>query len=193
MEQDRVIAGYLLRRDEYRAVLRAERIAAGESGDVKLPKWVGTTVQLAGRMTKAAAIGTGQACRLVYDKRWIGSNSMKDGRSNGICVLCGRCVEDQEHVLLRCSDGIRGELLADIHTHIGGVIRRGGPGAAALETLAAIARDRTEGYSIYPGLFTPAIVSALQSSIEWTRPSDSTSFARLCKNLAPYMQHSCRV
>ena len=52
MEQDRVIAGYLLRRDEYRAVLRAERIAAGESGDTKLPRWVGTTVQLAGRMTK---------------------------------------------------------------------------------------------------------------------------------------------
>ena len=48
MEQERVTMGYLLRRDEYRAVLRAERVAAGESSDTKRPRWVGTTVQLPG-------------------------------------------------------------------------------------------------------------------------------------------------
>jgi hypothetical protein len=91
--------GYLVRRDEYRATtLGVERIAAGESGDTKRPRWEGTTVRLPGRMAKAAAIGTGQACRLVYDKRWIGSNSMKDGRASGICVLCGRHAEDQEMI-----------------------------------------------------------------------------------------------
>ena len=37
MEQERVTMGYLLRRDEYRAVLRDERVAAGESGDTKRP------------------------------------------------------------------------------------------------------------------------------------------------------------
>ena len=63
MEQERVTMGYLLRRDEYRAVLKAERGSAGESGDTKRPRWVGTTVQLPGRIAKAAAVGTGQTCR----------------------------------------------------------------------------------------------------------------------------------
>jgi hypothetical protein len=191
MEQERVTKGYLLRQDEYRAVLRAERVAAGESGDTKRPRWVGTTVQLPGRIAKAAAVGTGQACRLVFDKRWIGSNNMKDGRSSGICALCGKCVEDQEHIMLRCDDrrmvARRSELMTDIHAHVGRVIHRGGPGAAALETIAGIARDHVEGYSVYTGLFTPDIVSTLRLSHEWTRASDGRSFAGLIKGMAPFL------
>jgi hypothetical protein len=71
MEQERVTMGYLLRRDDYRTRLRAERVAAGETGDIKRPRWVGTTVQLPGRIAKAAAVGAGQACRLASDKRWM--------------------------------------------------------------------------------------------------------------------------
>ena len=64
-----------------------------ESGNTKRPRWVGTSVQLPGRIAKVAAVGAGQACRLVFDKRRIGSNNMKDGRSSGICALCGKCVD----------------------------------------------------------------------------------------------------
>ena len=39
----------------------------------------------------AVAVGTGLACRLVFEKRWIGSNNMKDG---------GKYVENHEHVML---------------------------------------------------------------------------------------------
>jgi hypothetical protein len=38
--------------------------------------------------------------------------------------------------------------MADIHTHVG----RGKPGAAALETIADIARDHAEGFSVYTGI-----------------------------------------
>ena len=123
----------------------------------------------------------------MFDKRWIGSNNMKDGRTSGICVLCGKCVEDQEHVMLRCDDrrmvARRSELMADIHTHVGRVIHRGGPGASALETIADIARD----HAVYTGLFTPDIVSTLRQSREWTRASDGRSFAGLIKGMAPFV------
>jgi hypothetical protein len=83
---------------------------------------------------KAAAVGTGQACRLVFDKRWIGSNNMKDGRSSG-SALCGKCVEGQKHIMLRCDDR-RMVARMDIHSHVRRDIHRGGPGASALETIA---------------------------------------------------------
>jgi hypothetical protein len=98
-------------------------------------------VQLPGCVAKAAVLGTGQACRLVYNKRWIGS--------------------------------------------VGRVIHRGGPGAAALETIESIARNHAEEYSVYTGLFTRGVVNVLQQSIEWTRPSASRRFSELCKGLAP--------
>ena len=105
----------------------------------------------------------------MFDKRWISSNNMKDGRSHGICALCGKCIEDQ-HVMLRCDDrrmvARRSELMADIHTHVDRVIHRGRPGAAALETIEDIAGDHAEGYSVYTRLFTPDIISTLRQSLE---------------------------
>ena len=49
-----------------------------------------------------------------------------------MCAVRGS-VEDQEHIMLRCDDrrmvARRSGLMADIHTHVGRVIHRGGPGA----------------------------------------------------------------
>ena len=83
---------------------------------------------------------------------------MQDGSLSVICALCEKRVEDQEHVMFRCNDrrmvARRSGLIMVIHTHVGRVIHRGGPGAATLETIADIARDHAEGYSFALG-FSP--------------------------------------
>ena len=64
--------------------------------------------------------------------------------------------------------------MAEIHT-------------AALETIADIARDHAERYSVYTWLFTPDIVSTLRQSHEWTRASDGRRIAGLIKSMAPFV------
>jgi hypothetical protein len=59
-------------------------------------------------------------------------------------------------------------------------------GAAALESIADIARDHAVGYSVYRPVYSD-IVAALRQSHEWTKASDGVSFAGLIKSMAPFI------